>query len=134
MEILVVDANTMMHEVTNATNVEISLIHLSYKIDRATPVLRQCYASVTGDNPQIPRFSREMVRHQVKKEHGHRLGISVTISWLQMVVEGHSITSEIKWRTPVPSPGYEKKVLYVWIDAYIGYHSITANYTRDGEL
>jgi methionyl-tRNA synthetase len=31
-------------------------------------------------------------------------------------------------------PGYEKKVLYVWFDACIGYPSITANYTKDWEL
>ena len=35
----------------------------------------------------------------------------------------------MKWGTPVPLPGYEDKVLYSWFDAYIGYVSITAQYT-----
>lgn len=35
--------------------------------------------------------------------------------------------------TPIPLPGYDKKVLYVWFDACIGYPSITANYTDEWE-
>jgi methionyl-tRNA synthetase len=37
----------------------------------------------------------------------------------------------LKWGTPVPLEGFEKKVFYVWFDAPIGYISITANYTAD---
>jgi methionyl-tRNA synthetase len=43
------------------------------------------------------------------------------------------INKDLKWGTPVPLPGYEKKVLYVWFDACIGYVSITATYTKDWE-
>ncbi|PQE03701.1 hypothetical protein CJF30_00006426 [Rutstroemia sp. NJR-2017a BBW] len=49
-------------------------------------------------------------------------------------LEGRSITRDLKWGTPIPLPGYENKVLYVWFDACIGYPSITANYTKDWEL
>merc|ERR1711939_991701 len=61
-------------------------------------------------------------------------GISITKSWLDKGLEGRSITRDLSWGTPVPLPGYEKKVLYVWFDACIGYPSITANYTKDWEL
>lgn len=43
------------------------------------------------------------------------------------------ITRDLKWGTPVPLPGYENKVFYVWFDAPIGYISITANYTNEWE-
>lgn len=43
------------------------------------------------------------------------------------------ITRDLKWGTPVPVPGYENKVFYVWFDAPIGYISITANYTTEWE-
>ena len=38
------------------------------------------------------------------------------------------ITRDLKWGTPVPLPGFEEKVFYVWFDAPIGYVSITAGY------
>lgn len=44
------------------------------------------------------------------------------------------ITRDLKWGTPVPRPGYEDKVFYVWFDAPIGYISITANYTHDWKV
>ncbi|EKD13902.1 uncharacterized protein L3040_005486 [Drepanopeziza brunnea f. sp. 'multigermtubi'] len=61
-------------------------------------------------------------------------GIAITKSWLEKGLEGRSITRDLTWGTPVPLPGYEDKVLYVWFDACIGYPSITANYTKDWEL
>jgi methionyl-tRNA synthetase len=36
-----------------------------------------------------------------------------------------AITRDITWGVPVPLPGYEGKVLYVWFDAPIGYISAT---------
>ncbi len=44
------------------------------------------------------------------------------------------ITRDLRWGTPVPRPGYEDKVFYVWFDAPIGYISITANYTQDWQV
>ena len=46
-------------------------------------------------------------------------------------LQQRAITRDLRWGTPVPEPGYEKKVFYVWFDAPIGYISITANYTPD---
>ncbi|KAH6655474.1 methionyl-tRNA synthetase [Truncatella angustata] len=60
-------------------------------------------------------------------------GIAITKSWLNRGLEGRSITRDLKWGVPVPLPGYEKKVIYVWFDACIGYPSITANYTDEWE-
>lgn len=44
------------------------------------------------------------------------------------------ISRDLVWGTPIPFPGYEKKVFYVWFDAPIGYVSITANYTDDWKV
>jgi tRNA synthetases class I (M) len=41
------------------------------------------------------------------------------------------ITRDLRWGIPVPLPGYEDKVFYVWFDAPVGYISITANYTDE---
>ncbi|KAK3670522.1 hypothetical protein LTR78_009626 [Recurvomyces mirabilis] len=61
-------------------------------------------------------------------------GKNITNSWIRVTgLEPRGITRDLKWGTPVPLPGYENKVLYVWFDACIGYVSITATYTKQWE-
>ncbi|EMR10130.1 methionine-tRNA ligase [Pneumocystis murina B123] len=59
-------------------------------------------------------------------------GIMITSNFLKTGLEPRCITRDLKWGTPVSPevPNMEKKVLYVWFDATIGYISITANYTE----
>lgn len=58
----------------------------------------------------------------------------VTNAWMRDGLKLRCITRDLKWGTPVPRPGYEDKVFYVWFDAPIGYISITANYTQDWQV
>jgi methionyl-tRNA synthetase len=55
--------------------------------------------------------------------------IQLTNSWIRDGLKERCITRDLKWGIPVPRPGYEDKVFYVWFDAPIGYISITANAT-----
>ncbi len=55
-----------------------------------------------------------------------RNAVKTTISWLEKGLQARPITRDLTWGIPVPKPGYEKKVFYVWFDAPIGYISITA--------
>ncbi len=57
--------------------------------------------------------------------------IQVTKSWIRDGLKERCITRDLKWGIPVPKPGYEDKVFYVWFDAPIGYVSITASATQD---
>ncbi len=57
--------------------------------------------------------------------------IQVTKSWIRDGLKERAITRDLKWGIPVPKPGYENKVFYVWFDAPIGYVSITAEATED---
>ncbi|KAG0343895.1 putative methionine--tRNA ligase, cytoplasmic protein rar1 [Podila humilis] len=60
-------------------------------------------------------------------------GKIITKSWFKEGLQLRCITRDLKWGTPVPLPGWEGKVFYVWFDAPIGYPSITATYTKDWE-
>ncbi|KAG0274085.1 putative methionine--tRNA ligase, cytoplasmic protein rar1 [Linnemannia exigua] len=60
-------------------------------------------------------------------------GKVITQSWFKEGLKLRCITRDLKWGTPVPLPGWEGKVFYVWFDAPIGYPSITANYTKEWE-
>lgn len=57
----------------------------------------------------------------------------ITRAWIKEGLKPRCITRDLKWGTPVPKPGYEDKVFYVWFDAPIGYLSIAANYTPEWE-
>lgn len=50
--------------------------------------------------------------------------------WLKEGLEDRAITRDLAWGVPVPHPGYEGKVLYVWFDAPIGYISATRVWAR----
>ena len=46
-------------------------------------------------------------------------------SWLDMDLQPRAMTRDLDWGIPVPVEGAEGKVLYVWVDAPIGYISNT---------
>ena len=46
-------------------------------------------------------------------------------SWLDQGLQPRAVTRDLDWGVPVPVPGNEGKVLYVWFDAPIGYISAT---------
>jgi methionyl-tRNA synthetase len=51
--------------------------------------------------------------------------VQMTHAWIRDGLRERAITRDLKWGIPVPKPGYENKVFYVWFDAPIGYISIT---------
>lgn len=51
----------------------------------------------------------------------------ITREWIKKELHPRCITRDLKykWGVPVPLPGFEEKVFYVWFDAPIGYISFT---------
>ncbi|KAK5992268.1 Methionyl-tRNA synthetase [Cladobotryum mycophilum] len=110
----------------------LELINPKCKVDGATPVPKDTthiYLRLDKLQPDLEKWFSEA--H--KKFEWPQNAISITQSWLTKGLEPRSITRDLKWGVPVPLPGYEKKVIYVWFDACIGYPSITANYTDKWE-
>ena len=52
-------------------------------------------------------------------------------SWLKDGLRPRAMTRDLDWGVPVPLPGAEGKVLYVWLDAPIGYISATKQWAAD---
>ena len=52
-------------------------------------------------------------------------------SWLKDGLRPRAMTRDLNWGVPVPLPAAEGKVLYVWLDAPIGYISATKQWARD---
>ena len=61
--------------------------------------------------------------HDVKKWKKHVLGQCK--SWLNDGLRSRAMTRDLDWGVPVPVEGAEGKVLYVWLDAPIGYITAT---------
>ncbi|EER37666.1 methionine-tRNA synthetase [Histoplasma capsulatum H143] len=103
------------------------------KLDGATPVRRNTkhiHLLLDKLQPEIEAW----VHPAIEKGDWPKNSRVITESWLKEGLKDRGITRDLKWGVPVPLDGYEKKVLYVWFEACIGYPSITANYTPDWEL
>lgn len=106
------------------------LINPRCKLDDATPVSRETkhmFLCLDKLQPKLESWLSEKMPSWPQNAQ------SITKNWLKEGLKPRSITRDLKWGTPVPLPGYEDKVLYVWFDAPIGYPSITACYTDKWE-
>ena len=108
----------------------LDLINPRCKVDGATPVTRETkHMNLRLDElqPRIEEWSKE----SIDKGGWSKNARIITESWLKQGLKDRGITRDLAWGVPVPLPGYENKVLYVWFEACIGYPSITANYTPE---
>jgi methionyl-tRNA synthetase len=81
------------------------------------------------DLPAILPRLEEWMKVASEKGAWARNAIQMTQAWIRDGLHERAITRDLSWGIPVPKPGFEGKVFYVWFDAPIGYISITANHT-----
>jgi methionyl-tRNA synthetase len=53
-----------------------------------------------------------------------------TQNWLEAGLKDRAITRDMSWGVPVPLPGSEGKVIYVWFEAVIGYLSASKEWAK----
>jgi methionyl-tRNA synthetase len=54
---------------------------------------------------------------------------SIANKWLDEGIRDRCITRDLSWGIPVPKPGYDGKVFYVWFDAPIAYIAATQEWS-----
>uniref|UniRef100_A0A1B0GQP4 Methionine--tRNA ligase, cytoplasmic n=1 Tax=Phlebotomus papatasi TaxID=29031 RepID=A0A1B0GQP4_PHLPP len=111
-------------KLVNATE----LIKPRCKLCNTTPVVRDS-SQFFINLPKIEPKLREWFA-SVESGWTHNARV-ITKSWLREGLRSRCITRDLKWGIPVPKPGFESKVFYVWFDAPIGYVSITSKYTKE---
>ena len=79
------------------------------------------------DLPKIKDRLEAWIKTASEKGFWASNAIRMTQAWIRDGLRERAITRDLKWGIPVPRPGYEEKVFYVWFDAPIGYISITGN-------
>lgn len=94
----------------------------------ATPVPRQTNHLYIDLPAILPRLE-DWMKTASEKGAWARNAIQMTQAWIRDGLHERAITRDLSWGIPVPKPGFEDKVFYVWFDAPIGYISITANHT-----
>ncbi len=90
-----------------------------------------------GDHSQwIEEFIRDgklngKVHHESKNWRKQVVG--QCLSWVESGLGDRAMTRDLNWGVPVPLEGAEGKVLYVWLDAPIGYISATKQWAINQE-
>jgi len=68
------------------------------------------------------------LHHDAKKWKSHVVGQCK--SWIDGGLQSRAMTRDLKWGVPVPVKGAEGKVLYVWLDAPLGYITSTMEWAE----
>ena len=75
--------------------------------------------------PKIKDRLEEWIKTASEKGFWANNAVAMTQAWIRDGLRERAITRDLKWGIPVPKPGFENKVFYVWFDAPIGYISVT---------
>ena len=106
--------------------------------------LRELRCEVCGGAPEFRKtehlFFRlsalsERLREWISRQERWRPNVrSLTHRYLSEGLRDRAITRDIEWGIEVPFPGFERKRVYVWFEAVIGYLSATKEWAqRAGE-
>jgi methionyl-tRNA synthetase len=104
------------------------------------PELLQARSALSGDRELEIRRSRHLflrqsllvdrLRNWVDGRKGWPAWVaSLARSWLTADLRDRCITRDLAWGIPVPRPGFERKVFYVWFDAPINYLAATKEWS-----
>ena len=79
---------------------------------------------------RLSEFQEQLIDWIKDKEHWRPSVQLFTQNWLEAGLEDRPITRDMEWGIPVPLPGQEGKVIYVWFDAVIGYLSASKEWAQ----
>jgi methionyl-tRNA synthetase len=80
---------------------------------------------------KLSQFQDRLQRWQDSKTQWKSNVREFCAGWFKEGLTDRPITRDIDWGIPVPLPGAEGKVLYVWFDAPIGYLSSTVEWAQN---
>lgn len=78
----------------------------------------------------LSRFSERLSSYLADKDYWKPSVIDFSRNWLAAGLTDRAVTRDLDWGIPVPVPGMEKKVIYVWFEAVMGYLSASVEWAR----
>ncbi len=94
----------------------------------AKPVMKQTehfYLNLKSVQKPIEKWVKE------KDENWRKWVREFTRGWLKQGLEARSVTRDLSFGIPVPVKGWEDRVIYVWIEALVGYLSAAIEWAND---
>ncbi len=79
---------------------------------------------------KLSAFSQELIDYIEDKDYWRSNVKDFTMNWLKEGLLDRAVTRDMSWGVPVPVPGWEEKVIYVWFEAVIGYLSTSIEYSK----
>lgn len=77
---------------------------------------------------ELPKLQSKVQEWSEGLQGTSKLVAGIIRKWMEEGLEQRCITRDLEWGVPVPKPGYEGKVFYVWFDAPNGYISISKDW------
>ncbi len=65
------------------------------------------------------------------KEHWRPSVLNFTRNWLKEGLIDRPVTRDLEWGIEIPRKGYEKKRIYVWFEAVMGYYSASLHWAKN---
>ena len=78
----------------------------------------------------LPKFSDKLRDYISAKTYWRANVREFPLSWLREGLKARPVTRDMDYGIPVPVPGYENKVIYVWFEAVIGYLSASIEWAK----
>jgi len=104
----------------------VDLIEPHCSICKTTPEIRDSehfFLRLSAFSDRLKSWVRE-------QNHWRPNVLNFTLRYLNDGLRDRAITRDIEWGIPVPLPGYDKKRIYVWFEAVIGYLSASKEWSQ----
>jgi methionyl-tRNA synthetase len=79
---------------------------------------------------RLSSFQDKLTEWVKEQTHWRRNVLSTTWKFLDEGLRDRAITRDLDWGVVVPQPGFERKRIYVWIEAVIGYLSASKEWAK----
>jgi methionyl-tRNA synthetase len=79
---------------------------------------------------RLSSFQDKLTEWIKEQTHWRRNVLSTTRKFLDEGLKDRAITRDLDWGVTVPQPGFERKRIYVWIEAVIGYLSASKEWAK----
>jgi methionyl-tRNA synthetase len=79
---------------------------------------------------RLSAFQDKLATWIKEQDHWRHNVIAATWKFLDEGLKDRPITRDLNWGVTVPQPGFERKRIYVWIEAVIGYVSASKEWAR----
>jgi methionyl-tRNA synthetase len=79
---------------------------------------------------RLSAFQEELRSWTTRQDHWRENVLATTRKFLNEGLRDRAITRDIEWGVTVPQPGFERKRVYVWFEAVIGYLSASKEWAK----